>query len=242
MPNAKFQQVGSLLCSRIRRNILLTLYSNNLQQLHCKNKKLHKLISNKKSNKKKDSYTVLQINLSCEDLDTKPWNYGLHHSFTDKNKYVKRNIAVELESLATSLDKFVDQSLNESFHEYLRSSTNVLAKNIYIDKDTNFKSLDRLRKNKDIVALEAEKESCTVILNKDDYIKNVNDIIDDGIKQMKYVETIDDTWNELKRFQDFLYCHFYKHVMKRCVEDLISLVDFLQPLRRINLNLSVILL
>ena len=151
-------------------------------------------MSNKKSNKKKNSYAVPQINLSCEDLDTKPLNYGLHHSFTDKNKYVKRNIVVELESLATSLDKFVDQSLNESFHEYLRSSRNVLAKNIYIDKDRNFKSLDILRKNKDIVALDiAALESCTVILNKDDYIKNVNDIIDDGIKQMKYVETIDDT-------------------------------------------------
>ena len=200
-------------------------------------------MSNKKSNKKKNSYAVPQINLSCEDLDTKPLNYGLHHSFTDKNKYVKRNIVVQLESLATSLDKFVDQSLNESFHEYLRSSRNVLAKNIYIDKDRNFKSLDILRKNKDIVALDiAALESCTVILNNDDYIKNVNDIIDDGIKQMKYVETIDDTWNELKRFQDFLYPHFYKHVMKRCVEDLISLVDFLQPLRRINLNLSVLLL
>ena len=59
--------------------LLLTLHSNNLQQLQCKNKKLHKLISNKKSNKKKDSYTVPVINLSSEDLDTKPLKYGLHH-------------------------------------------------------------------------------------------------------------------------------------------------------------------
>ena len=32
----------------IKRSILLTLHSNNLQQLQCKNKKLHKLISNNK--------------------------------------------------------------------------------------------------------------------------------------------------------------------------------------------------
>ena len=31
------------------------------------------------------------------------------------------------------------------------------------------------------------------------------------MKQMKYVETTVDTSNELKRFQDNLYCHFYKH-------------------------------
>ena len=139
--NAIFQQVGSLVYKSIKRNILLTLHSNNLQQLQCKNKKLHKLILNKKSSKKKDSCTVPVINLSSEDLDTKPLKYGLHHSFTDKNKYVKRNIAVELESLATSLDKFINHSLKEFFHEYLRSSTNVLAKNIYSDKDTTFKSL-----------------------------------------------------------------------------------------------------
>ena len=121
------------------------------------------------------------INLSSEDLDMKPLKYGLRHSFTNKNKYVKRNIAVELESLATSLDKFADQSLKEFFHEYLRSSTNVLAKNIYSDKDATFKSLNSLRKNKDVV-LAADKESCTVILNKDDYIKKVNNIIEDRIK------------------------------------------------------------
>ena len=163
-------QVGSLLYKTIKRNILLTLHSNNLQQLQCKNMMLHKLISNIKSNKKNDSYAVPVINLFSKDLDTKPLKYGLHHSFTDKNKYVKRNLAVELNSLATSLDTFVDQSLKEFFHEYLRFSINFLAKHIYSDKDTTFKSLNSLRKNKDIVALQVNKESCTVILSKDDYI------------------------------------------------------------------------
>ena len=116
LSNAIFREVGSLLYKSIKRNILLTLHNNNLQQLQCKKKKLDKLISSKKSNKKKDSYTVPVINLSSEDLDTKPLTYGLQHSFTDK--YVKRNIAVELESLATSLYKFVDHSLKELFHEY----------------------------------------------------------------------------------------------------------------------------
>ena len=109
LSNVIFQEVGSLLYKSIRRYILLTLHSYNLQQLQCKNKKLHKLISNKKSNKKKDSYTFPIINLTNKDFNRKPLKYGLHHSFTGKNKYVKRNIVVKLESLATSLD-FVDQS------------------------------------------------------------------------------------------------------------------------------------
>ena len=111
LSNAIFREIGYLLYKSIKRNILLTLHNNNLQQLQCKKKKLDKLISSKKSNKK-----VPVINLSSEDLDTKPLTYGLQHSFTDK--YVKRNIAVELESLATSLYKFVDHSLKELFHEY----------------------------------------------------------------------------------------------------------------------------
>ena len=58
--------------------------------------------------------------------------------------------------------------------------------------------------------LAADEVSCTVILNKDDYIKKVNDVIKDGIKQKKYVENTDYTCNELKHSQDFLYRHFYK--------------------------------
>ena len=48
------------------------------------------------------------MNLSIENLDKKPLKYGLHHTFTDKNKYVKRNIASELELLAMSLNNLVD--------------------------------------------------------------------------------------------------------------------------------------
>ena len=35
-------------------------------------------------------------------------------------------------------------------------------------------------------------------------------MIDDGISQDKYVETVDNTHQDLKHFQHFLYRHFYK--------------------------------
>ena len=160
-----------------------------------------------------------------------------------KNKYVKRNIAVELESSGTSLDKCVDRSLKENFHEYLQSSTNVLAKNIYDDKDNAFKSLTGLKENKDIVVLAIEKESYAVILNKYDYIEKVDDIIEDEIIHRKNVETTDNTYNELKRFQDLLYCHFYKHEHYKEMRPRANQpFNILQMLRRINLNLSVKLL
>ena len=69
-------------------------------------------------------------------------------------------IVVPLETLATLLHKFVDQSLKKNFHENLQSSTNFPAKNVYSDEHTTFKSLNSLSKMKDIAVLAVEKESC----------------------------------------------------------------------------------
>ena len=50
-----------------------------------------------------------------------------------KNKYVKRNVAVELKILARFLDAHFTRREKESFHEYLRSATNIITKNVYSD-------------------------------------------------------------------------------------------------------------
>ena len=57
----------------------------------------------------------------------------MDYIITDKSKYVKRNIAVELETLAGFLDPHVTHREKESFHEYLRSATNIITKNVYSD-------------------------------------------------------------------------------------------------------------
>ena len=61
--------------------------------------------------------------------------YGLHQSFRDKFKHIKRNIAVEFEALSSKLDPFVNDDSKENFHEYLRSVTNIMSISIYGDKD-----------------------------------------------------------------------------------------------------------
>ena len=67
-----------------------------------------------------------------------------------------------------------------------------------------------LIKNDKIVILAADKESCTVKLNKIDYIREVNNIIEEGMQQGKYIETIDTTQSDSRHLQDFLYRHFKK--------------------------------
>ena len=112
--------------------------------------------------------------------------------------------------MSSKLDSFIKEDSKENFHEYLRSVTNIVSNNVYRDKDNTFRLLNRLRKNENIVVLSADKESCTVILNKTDYVNKVNEMINEGISKGKYIETVDSTHKDLKHFQDFLYRHFYK--------------------------------
>ena len=46
--------------------------------------------------KNRDLYQVLGISLSPQVLNTKPLKCGLHQNFINKNKFVKRNVVVEL--------------------------------------------------------------------------------------------------------------------------------------------------
>ena len=94
---------------------------------------------------------------------------------------------------------------------FLRSATNIITKNVYSDVDNTYKSLSNLINNKNIVVLAADKETCTVILNRTDYQNKVNNMINEGIAEGKYIETVDNTHKDLKRFQDFLYRNLYKH-------------------------------
>ena len=86
-------------------NILGVLRRSNLEQLKRKNSKLR--IFYLKVLKDRDSYQVPVINLWSQVLDAKPLMYGLHQSFTEKNKFVESNVVVELEALAASLDHYV---------------------------------------------------------------------------------------------------------------------------------------
>ena len=138
-----------------------SLRKSDILQLKCKNNKLHRLISQKPF--KRNDYNIPVVNLSSEELDVEKLRYGLYHSYTNKNKYIKRDIAVKFETLATILDPFLNQNSKETFHEYLRSSTKVIANNVYQDSDNTVKSLNNLRNNRNII-LSADKETCTVIL------------------------------------------------------------------------------
>ena len=115
--------------------------------------------------------------ITLENLHTKPLLNGLHHSFIDKNKYVKRNLAVELEYLTSKVDKFVLAEDKENFHEYNRSTTNLFTENVYKSSDKTFAALKQLRENKDIVILNGDKDSSVVIMSKLNYTNKINNMM-----------------------------------------------------------------
>ena len=161
------------------RNVLR--YSNT-QQLSTKNKKLFQLKKFKapKFGVPLTSATVPVINLSGFNLNLKGLNYGLHHCFIDKSRLARKNIAIELEYLAHTVQKHISSENLENFHEYLHKMTNKFTQNIRHTKDNTYNHLRHLRSNKDIVLLSGDKDSSVVIMNKVDYVKKVNGMINEG--------------------------------------------------------------
>ena len=132
--------------------------------------------------------------------------------FFDKNKYIKNDIAVEFETLCSSVDKDISPDDKENFHEFLRSATNTFTQNVYWTKDSTYNLLKPLQRNTDIVLLSGDKDSSVVILDKACHDGKINRLIHDGISKGVYViEENDNILTELKSVQNFIYRNFKKH-------------------------------
>ena len=66
-------------------------------------------------------------------------------------------------------------------------------------KDNTYHDLHHLRNNKNIALLSEDKESSIVVMNKVDYSKKVNGMINEGIKEGKYEMTRDTTHKDLEK-------------------------------------------
>ena len=86
---------------------------------------------------------------------------------------------------------------------------NIITKNVNSDINKTFKSLSNLINNKNIVVLAADKGTCTVILNQTDYQNQVNNMINEGIVEVKHIETVDNT-HRPKTFAIFSLLQFVK--------------------------------
>ena len=185
------------LCNSVRKS--------NILQLKTKNNK----IRNRRPKHANQTSQVPVKNLSDYGIDTSSLKYGLHHSFIDKSKFIKRDLAVEFESLAITVDELVTPEQKEEFHKLLRRTTD-LSQNVYHTKANTFKETHKIRNDNNIVILPGDKDSSVIIMNRSDYTKKVESMLHQGISEGKYIKTEDNILKELKSFQSFIHHHFKK--------------------------------
>ena len=123
------------------------------------------------------NYRVPIINLSDYELseaERKRLQLDLDYIFVNKERDLKKNLAANLETLASQASSFVGHTKLVDFHQFLRAYTNMFTKNIYATKDCTYKNLKNHIENKDLVVVSRDKDSCVVILKRGDYDKKCN--------------------------------------------------------------------
>ena len=113
------------------------------------------------------------------------------------------------ESLADKIPENLDSHKWEDFHEFLRTYVDIFTKNVYATTNYTCKHLKRIIKDPNLVAVSVDKKSCLVIKNKGDYQNEMKQMINDGIRDGISEVTADNTLDDLKTFQSFLYHNFY---------------------------------
>ena len=202
---------NSVILYKILNNFVLkTLSKENTFQLSTKNKKLRNL-SPKQSSYNYSKVPIMNLS-SVQSIDVSPLEHGLKQCFVHKNKYIKKDIAAEFETLCSSVDNDISPGDMENFHEFFRSATNPFTQNVHRTKDSTYSLLKPLQRNKGIVLLSGNKDSSVVILDKACYNEKNNRLLNDGISKGFYViEENSNTLTELKSFQNFIYRNIKKH-------------------------------
>ena len=101
--------------------------------------------------------------------------------------------------------------MKEEFHEFVRGYTDIFIKNINNTKDHTYNNLKGLIKNKNLCVLSGEKNSCVIIMNKQDYIQKLENMLNKGIKRRTYELSTDTTKQDLETFQSCWYRNFKNH-------------------------------
>ena len=207
--------VGNTFTSILLKSIEKSLHKERLKSFKTKNKKIANLMKNQKADTF-TNYSVPIINLSRYKLNDSEYNqlkFGLNHCFINKDKHIKKDIVANMESLAYSVSKQVGPSQLENSHEFLRRYINIFSKKVLSTNDETYKTLKNLIRKNDTVILRGDKDSSVVIMNRSDYIKKLEGMIEEGVKKGTYKKTEDITLQDLKKFQDFLYRNFctYEH-------------------------------
>ena len=111
--SSKLLEILCALCKSSRIAFRLYFLGTADHQWSRKNKKLR----NPRPNQSSYNYSKVPIInwSSVQSIDISPLEHGLKQCFIDKNKYIKKDIAVEFETLCSSVDKDIYQMIRKIF-------------------------------------------------------------------------------------------------------------------------------
>ena len=79
----------------------------------------------------------------------------------------------------------------EEYHEFPRGYTNIFINNMNNTKDYTYSNLKVLIKNKDLCVLSGDKDSCIIIMNKQNNVQKLEDMLNELIKRGTYERSTD---------------------------------------------------
>ena len=91
---------------------------------------------------------LISIELTSDEINQ--FKFGLHYSFLDKNKNIKKLIKLLIIQIVTNGKIFT------SFYRLMKT------KNVYATTDYTYKHLKRIIKDPNLVVISADKESCVI--------------------------------------------------------------------------------
>ena len=203
---------GKTFCNIITNRIMNRLRESRMVSLKTKNNKLKRLIELKQPLPQHNQVPIVNLTkYVLSAVERSQLELGLEYSFINKSKNQRKFLAANLESICQKVDKDIDQAMKEEFHEFLRGYTDIFIKNVSNTKDHTYNDLKRLIVNKNLCVLSGDKDSCVIIMNKQDYIQKLEGMLDEGIKRGTYERSTDTTKHDLETFQRFLYRNFKNH-------------------------------
>ena len=202
---------GKTCCNIITNPIMNRLRESRILSLKTKNKKLRHLTELKQPPPQHNQVPIVNLTKYVGRVERSQLELGLEYSFMNKSKNQTKFLAANLELTCQRVDKDIDQGMKEEFHEFLRGYTDIFIKNINNTKDHTYNNLKGLIKNKNLCVLSGDKDSCVIIMNKQDYIVKLEEMLNEGIKKGTYERANDTTMHDLETFQSFLYRNFRNH-------------------------------
>ena len=73
------------------------------------------------------------LTLTSDEINQ--FQFGLHYSFVEKNKNIKKHLAATFDFVADKITENLDSHKREDSHKFLRAYVDIFSKNVYVTRD-----------------------------------------------------------------------------------------------------------